>query len=189
MTCMGCGFLRIPEDPLAIPFSMGCNLLCIYSKKYIDIPPERKLHKQLHNKKTMELMAKMLKEGGYAIYVAPSGGRDRRNDKGSIEIAPFDPQSIEMFYLMAKKSKKPTHFFTLTLHTYDVLPPPETTEKDVGESRLTQGGAVHLDFGPEVDMETFPGYEKARDKHDLRKLRAHYLWNLVQKSYTRFPDV
>jgi glycerol-3-phosphate O-acyltransferase len=29
-------------DPLAIPFSMGCDLICIYSKKYIDVIPEKR---------------------------------------------------------------------------------------------------------------------------------------------------
>ncbi|MBX9744085.1 MAG: 1-acyl-sn-glycerol-3-phosphate acyltransferase, partial [Chlamydiales bacterium] len=95
---------RVVTDPIAIPFSMGCDLLCVYSKRYIDYPPEEKLEKQLHNKNTMELMSRLLQEGGKVIYVAPSGGRDRKNAQGMIEVAPFDPQSIEMFYLMAKKS-------------------------------------------------------------------------------------
>jgi glycerol-3-phosphate O-acyltransferase len=43
-------------------------------------------------------------------YVAPSGGRDRPNQEGIVEVAPFDPQSIEMFNLMAKKSTRPTFF-------------------------------------------------------------------------------
>jgi glycerol-3-phosphate O-acyltransferase len=33
---------RVITDPLAIPFSLGCNLLCIYSKRYIDHPPAKK---------------------------------------------------------------------------------------------------------------------------------------------------
>ena len=33
---------RVTEDPMAIPLSMGCNLLCIYSKKHINYPPEEK---------------------------------------------------------------------------------------------------------------------------------------------------
>ncbi len=93
---------RVITDPLAVPFSMGRNLLCIFSKRYIDHPPEQKMKKQLHNKRTMELMSELLSEGGKAIYVAPSGGRDRPNADGVVEIAPFDPQSIEMFYLMAR---------------------------------------------------------------------------------------
>ena len=31
---------RVTTDPLAVPFSLGRNLLCIYSKRHIDHPPE-----------------------------------------------------------------------------------------------------------------------------------------------------
>ena len=178
---------RVTTDPLAIPFSMGCNLLCIHSKKHIDNPPEKKHEKQIHNKRTMELMAELLSSGGHVIYVAPSGGRDRMNDKGEIEIAAFDPQSIEMFYLMTKKAKRPTHFYTLALSTYHLLPPPETTEVELGEKRITHGGAIHLAFGPEVNMEEFPGAEQATDKHEKRRIRSEYLWDRVKQDYETFP--
>jgi glycerol-3-phosphate O-acyltransferase len=129
---------RVLTDPLAIPFSMGRNLLCIYSKRHIDHPPELKPQKQLHNKKTMELMSKLLCEGGHAIYVAPSGGRDRADALGNVQIAPFDPQSLEMFYLMAQKATRPTSFYPMALDTYDLLPPPQTVERELGEERQTK---------------------------------------------------
>ena len=179
---------RVTTDPLAVPFSMGRNLLCIHSKKYIDHPPEEKHEKQMHNKRTMDRMVDLLNEGGHIIYVAPSGGRDRANSAGIVEVAPFDPQSIEMFYLMARKGKAPTHFFPLALSTYHLLPPPETTEVELGEARTTRGGAIHLHFGKEVDMNHFPGAEKATDKKDLRRIRADYLWNCVNKAYQTFPN-
>lgn len=178
---------RVTSDPLAIPFSMGRNLLCIHSKKYMDNPPEERHEKQMHNKRTMERMVDLLHEGGHAIYVAPSGGRDRVNSEGIVEVAPFDPQSIEMFYLMAQKGKMTTHFFPLTLSTYHLLPPPETIEVELGESRITRGGAIHLHFGKEVDMEHFPGVEKATDKKDKRRIRADYFWRLVCEEYKKFP--
>ncbi len=176
---------RVVTDPLAVPFSMGCNLLCIYSKRYIDHPPEDKLKKQMHNKRTMELMSALLKEGGKCIYVAPSGGRDRRNGKGVVEVAPFDPQSIEMFYLMARKAAHPTFFYTLALATYDLLPPPETIQVELGEARKAKRGGIHLAFGPVVDMEHFPGSEIS-DKHLRRKARADYIWNQVNIDYLKF---
>lgn len=178
---------RVTSDPLAIPFSMGRNLLCIHSKKYIDHPPEEKHEKQMHNKRTMERMVDLLNEGGHAIYVAPSGGRDRANPDGIVEVAPFDPQSIEMFYLMAQKAGSPTHFFPLTLSTYHLLPPPETTDVELGETRITRGGAIHMHFGEEVDMENIPGAEDATDKKNKRRIRAEYLWNVVNKEYEKFP--
>ncbi|MBS0616126.1 MAG: 1-acyl-sn-glycerol-3-phosphate acyltransferase [Verrucomicrobia bacterium] len=174
---------RVITDPLAVPFSMGRSLLCIYSKRYIDNPPEKKAAKQAHNKKTMQLMSHLLKEGGKCIYVAPSGGRDRPGADGKIEPAPFDAQSIEMFYLMAQKAKTPTYFYPMALSTYDLLPPPETIQVELGEVRTTQRGAIHLAVGPVIDMEHFPGCEDP-DKHERRQRRAHFIWNQVYKDYT-----
>jgi glycerol-3-phosphate O-acyltransferase len=175
---------RVITDPLAVPFSLGRNLLCIYSKRYIDNPPEQKSSKQHHNKQTMELMRALLKEGGQSIYVAPSGGRDRPNAEGVIEVAPFDPQSIEMFYLMAQKSGKETYFYPMALATYDMLPPPEAVQTELGESRVTKRGAIHLAIGPKIDMEQFPG-DSNPDKRLWRKARADYIWSQVCKDYQR----
>lgn len=179
---------RVITDLLAVPFSMGRNLLCIYSKRYIDYPPEEKHKKQLHNKKTMELMSELLNEGGKIIYVAPSGGRDRPNSAGVVEVAPFDPPSIEMFYLMSKKASKKTHFYPMALSTYNLLPPPETVQVELGENRVTKRAAIHLAVGAEIDMEMFPESEN-KDKNVRRKSRADYIWNLVKKDYDSFPGV
>jgi glycerol-3-phosphate O-acyltransferase len=178
---------RVITDPLAVPFSMGRNLLCIYSKRYIDVPPELKTQKQMHNKKTMQLMSELLSEGGKAIYVAPSGGRDRPNKEGIFEVAPFDPQSIEMFYLMAQRAGHPTHFYPLTLKTHELLPPPETIQVELGEVRKAKRGKIHLAFGPEIDMEKFPGNDLS-DKHERREARARHIWNLVCTSYLHLPS-
>ena len=173
---------RVVTDPLAIPFSMGCDLLCIYSKRYIDHPPEEKMQKQLHNKNTMELMSDLLKEGGKIIYVAPSGGRDRRGKNGQEEIAPFDPASIEMFYLMAKKAKTPTHFYPFILATFDLLPPPETVQKELGEKRTAKRCPIHIDFAKEFDMEQF---SDEKNKSIRRSKRAKAIYNIVKASYER----
>ncbi len=178
---------RVITDPLAVPLSLGCNLLCIFSKRYIDHPPEQKMQKQLHNKKTMELMSLLLREGGKAIYVAPSGGRDRADAKGVVKVAPFDPQSLEMFYLMAQKAGRPTHFYPMALATYNLLPPPETIQRELGEQRLAKRGAVHIGFGPEIQMENFQGMEKG-NKHLLRKARAEYIWKLVYEDYIKLQE-
>jgi glycerol-3-phosphate O-acyltransferase len=171
-------------DPLAIPFSMGCDLLCIFSKRYIDTPPHLKADKQLHNKKTMQLMSKLLEEGGKIIYVAPSGGRDRKNKEGVVEVAPFDADSVEMFYLMAKKAKTPTHFIPFTLSTYDLLPPPDTIQKELGEMRIAQRTPVHLAFAPPFDMEHFAQSE-TMDKLEKRQLRSNAIWNIVRETYQK----
>ncbi len=177
---------RVITDPLAVPFSMGYNLLCIYSKRYIDHPPELTAKKQLHNKKTMGLMSDLLCEGGHAIYVAPSGGRDRADATGTVQVAPFDPQSIEMFYLMTKKAGIPTSFYPMALYTYDLLPPPEGIQVALGEARRTKRGRVHLAIGPQIPMENISGLDES-DKRKRREIRAHFIWSEVCKEYGRFP--
>ena len=177
---------RVITDPMAIPFSKGCNLLCIFSKRHIENPPEQKNDKLLHNRRTMQKMTDLLAEGGQCIYVAPSGGRDRPNpETGKVEIAAFDPQSIEMFWLMAQQSKKTTHFYPLTLATYDLLPPPHTVDKELGERRIAGTAPVFLSFGAEVSMDHFDGSENL-DKKSKRYARAHYIWSLVKTAYEDF---
>ena len=173
---------RVTTDPLAIPFSMGRNLLCIYSKRHIETPPEQKQQKLLHNQRTMKKMAQLLDEGGKCIYVAPSGGRDRKDSDGIVRVAPFDPQSIEMFRLIASNSDKPTHFYPLSLVTYDLLPPPNSIEKNLGERRNARCTPIHLAFGKEVDLDSFPGNDHP-DKNQRRQNRADYIWSLVNDAY------
>ena len=177
---------RVITDPLPVPFSMGRNLLCIFSKRYIDNPPEEKARKTMHNRKTMERMSELLSEGGKCIYVAPSGGRDRRNAAGQIEVARFDPQSVEMFYLMAERTPRATHFYPMALATYDFLPPPETIQRELGEARHARRVGLHLAVGAEVDMVSFPGSDLA-DKHERREARATYIWQQVVDAYAKFP--
>lgn len=174
---------RVVSDPLAIPFSKGRNLLCIFSKKHMENPPEEKQQKLLHNQRTMQKMTQLLAEGGKCIYVAPSGGRDRADEvTGRVEVAPFDAGSIEMFWLMAQQSGKPTHFYPLSLATYDLLPPPKTVEKVIGERRFAKRAPVHLSFGHEIDMNNFPGSD-TKDKKAKRAARAQYIWELVKELY------
>lgn len=172
---------RVITDPLAVPFSLGCNLICIYSKKHIEYPPEQKAEKLIHNQRTMKKMGQLLSDGGKCIYVAPSGGRDRPDAKGKIKPAQFDPQSIDMFMLMAKKAKVPTHFYPLVLSTYQILPPPNTVEKEIGEKRHAQCAPVFLHFNEEIDLEGIVSH--LTEKHEKRKRRAEILTQLVEDIY------
>lgn len=179
---------RVISDHLAIPMSMGRNLLCIYSKKHINNPPERLEEKRHHNKKTMQLMSHLLNEGGKCIYVAPSGGRDRPGKSQEFPVAPFDAQSIEMFYLMTKKAKATTHFYPLSLLTYRVLPPPNDVEVELGEERFTKYAGVYAAFGKEIDMINFPG--QANDnKLQMRLARSEYIWSLVDANYSKLKKL
>jgi len=170
---------RVLIDPFAIPFSLGRNLLCIYSKRHIDHPPEQKTEKLLHNQKTMELLCGLLSEGGHAIYVAPSGGRDRPDEHGIVHIAPFDPQSIEMLYLMTKKATRPTSFYPMALSTHDLLPPPRHVEKVIGEERTVERGAAHMWIGAAIDMALDPHLPKRA----ARTERALRIWTMVDEAY------
>lgn len=169
---------RVIEDPMAIPLSMGRNLLCIYSKKHIDTPPEEKPKKVSHNQRTMKKMVMLLAEGGKCIYVAPSGGRDRPNAEGKIEAAPFDPQSIEMFRLMAQKANRPTHFYPLALSTFALFPPPDSVEKELGEQREAYFSPVQISFGEEIDFESTPDAGLS-NKKEIRDKRADNIWRTV----------
>jgi glycerol-3-phosphate O-acyltransferase len=173
---------RVITDPLAVPFSMGRNLLCIYSKRHIDSPIEKKEEKLQHNQRTMHRMRTLLSEGKKFIYVAPSGGRDRTNAEGEVVVAPFDPQSIEMFRLMAKQANKPVHFYPLALVTYDILPPPHAIEQELGEIRRAKRDRILFAFGQEIDMDSFPG-NTLTDRHEKRSARATYIWKLVHANY------
>ncbi len=177
---------RVVTDPLAIPFSMGRNLLCIYSKRYIETPIELKEKKQMHNHKTMQKMAELLKEGGKIIYVAPSGGRDRKDENDKLNVAKFDPQSIELFYLISKKAKVKTNFYPLSLFTYEILPPPKSIQVELGETRVARHSPAQLHFGECIDMEK-DDIAQIKNKDERRKSRAEYIWNLVQVNYEKLP--
>ncbi len=134
----------------------------------------------------MGLMSELLSEGGKAIYVAPSGGRDRPNAEGTVEVAPFDPQSIEMFYLMTQRAGHPTHFHPMTLKTYELLPPPQTVQVELGEVRTAKRAGIHMAIGPSIDMERFPGSDLP-DKHARRAARAAHIHHQVTTAYSHFP--
>lgn len=127
---------KVTTDPLAIPFSMGRNLLCIHSKKHINADPDTRESKTKQNVATMNTMLGMMREGGLSIWVAPSGGRDRRDvDTCEVPVAPFDQKTIDMFRLMGSKSRVNTHFYPLAMVSYELCPPPDSVEAAVGEKR------------------------------------------------------
>lgn len=177
---------RVITDPLAVPFSLGRNLICIYSKKHIENPIELKASKLIHNQRSMKKMADLLSEGGKCIYVAPSGGRDRPNAEGDVFPSDFDAQSIEMFSLMAKKAKTTTHFYPLILSTYQILPPPNTVEKEIGERRHASCAPVHLLFEDEVNLNAI--VDHIPEKIEKRKKRAELLSKIIQDAYLTLTE-
>lgn len=171
---------RVTEDPLAAIFSLGRNLICIYSKKYIENPPEDRAQKQLHNRRSMQKMLELINTGGKSFFIAPSGGRDRANDKGQFVVADFDPQSLELLFLLAKKAKKNCHFYPLSILSYPIMPPPEDCATELGEQRVTKRSGAGLYFGQRLDLEQIP---QSSNKHENRKNRAKFIHKIVNDQY------
>ena len=174
---------RVTTDPLAIPFSRGCNLICIYSKKHIENPPEKRTERLQHNARSLAKIEELLQKGGVSFYIAPSGGRDRWDETGKVQIAPFDPQSVEMFRLFAKRSSVPTHFHLLTLSTIEILPPPKERMVALGEERQASKSPVHLHFSEEL---SFDDTDLEGDKKQMRQIRADLLTKQVQETFASF---
>jgi len=162
---------RVLTDAVAIPFSMGCNLLCVYSKRHIDDLPERHAEKRLHNARTMTRMRELLRAGGQCIFVAPSGGRDRKDAEGRVAVASFDANAVEMVALLARRTETPTHVFPLALSTHGVFPPPDTVERRLGERRVVGGGPVHASFGRPLDVSVVTA-QSLEDARAYRRARA-----------------
>jgi len=161
---------KVTTDPLAIPFSMGRNLLTIFSKKYLNTfnETDREI-KNARNQATVSEMQRLLKEGGHVFWVAPSGGRDRQSlETGRFEPAKFDAQSVGLFYLLGQKAAKrdgpKTHFFPLAMWTHKLVPPPKNAKSGVGEQRSATRAPVGIQFGPEMDPEAMGGRKKFPSK-------------------------
>ncbi len=157
---------KVTTDPVAIPFSMGRNLICIHSKKHIKNPPEDFPMKQQQNMDSMKCMGDLINNGGNIIWLAPSGGRDRPDESGKFVVAPFDHKSLDMFKLMAMQSGKPLHFFPMAMYTHKLVPPPDVkATAEVGESRSAKRGPVSIAWLPETD-----GLGNLKDKEFSKRL-------------------
>jgi len=178
---------RVITDLLAKPFSMGKNLLCVNSKKHMDDIPELKATKMKQNLTTIKEMQKKLQEGGFLIWIAPAGGRDRRKADGTLIPDKFDPQAIEMMKkLGTKKSAAKTHFYPLAMATYDIMPPPSQSEKDIGEKRIVNYTGVGLSLGEEIDVSNSGEWtENLGEEADLPIALSEYIWGKVKQEYDK----
>jgi glycerol-3-phosphate O-acyltransferase len=175
---------RVTTDPITVPFTLGQNVICVYSKKYFDIHSDKKKQMQQHNSSAMVTLKHILDLGGKCIYIAPSGGRDRKDADGNLYPAAFDPKSIELMRLVGSKSKGKTHYFPLALYTYPVMPPPEKIKKEIGEQRKMCHSAVHINFGEEIAMFS-PSKEDKEDKDTFRETQSKNIHAIVTKLYEK----
>ena len=167
---------KVTTDALAIPFSMGRNLICIHSKKHIDADPETKPVKSRQNLAAMSGMLDKLKAGGTLLWVAPSGGRDRRDvETGKMPIAPFDHKTLDMFRLMGNKSKKPTHYYPVAMVSYELCPPPDFVEAGTGEQRNFRFVPVGIKVGGELISEGGLECRQTFNKHTFDETYKDYV--------------
>lgn len=142
---------RVVTDPLCKPFSMGRNLLCVYSKKHMHDVPELVDMKRRANTRSLKEMALLLRRGSQIIWIAPSGGRDRP-DPATHEWhpAPFDVSSVDNMRRLVQHAGVPGHIYPLAILCHDIMPPPPQVEKEIGEKRLISFHGTGLSVGPEV---------------------------------------
>lgn len=178
---------RVRDDPVVTPFSVGRNLLTVYSKKHINDVPKLRSDKLKHNRRTIASTVALFKEGGTTLWFAPSGGRDRRSkETNCVEVSHFDADAVDVMLMTAKKAGRPTHFYPMALVTYTMFPPPETVgDATLGEDRKCDYGPCHMAIGDEIDFscDAIAELEKDEDKVGRRRVRAQYVEEIVRKAY------
>jgi len=183
---------RVLRDAIVVPFSRGCNLLTVYSKKHIDSEPELKPAKMQHNQRSMKNLGAMFAKGGTCMWYAPSGGRDRRDEEtGKVEPAMFDPNAIEMVKLVAEGAGAgaKTHFYPMALATHNIFPPPSTVGGALGEERRVQYSALSLAICDEVKDEprdkSLEGMEARKAMKQARVDRCKLAFGEMKEGYIR----
>ncbi|CAJ2647151.1 unnamed protein product [Trifolium pratense] len=144
---------RVITDPLCKPFSIGRNLICVYSKKHMLDDPALVEMKRKANTRSLKEMATLLRSGSQIIWIAPSGGRDRPvANSGEWEPAPFDPSSVDNMRRLADHSGPPGHIYPLAILCHDIMPPPLKVEKEIGEKRIISYHGTGISVAPEVSF-------------------------------------
>ncbi|XWS62211.1 hypothetical protein CRYUN_Cryun07bG0191200 [Craigia yunnanensis] len=160
---------RVITDPLCKPFSMGRNLICVYSKKHMYDVPELAEMKRKANIRSLKEMALLLRGGSKIVWIAPSGGRDRPDPlTGEWYPAPFDSSSVDNIKRLIEHSGAPGHIYPLALLCYDIMPPPSQVEKEIGEKRVMTFHGAGLSVAPKISLpEIAAGCEKSEEAKDV----------------------
>lgn len=144
---------RVVTDPLCKPFSIGRNLICVYSKKHMLDDPELIEMKRKANTRSLKEMAVLLRSGSQIVWIAPSGGRDRPDPRiGEWVPAPFDTSSVDNMRRLAEHSGTPGHIYPLAILCHDIMPPPQKVEKEIGEKRIISFNGAGLSVAPEISF-------------------------------------
>lgn len=173
---------RVVLDPICKPFSMGRNLLCVYSKKHIDDVPELAEMKKKANARTLKEMALLLRKGGQVIWIAPSGGRDRPNPDTKEWIpASFDVAAVDNMRRLVEHSGVPGHMYPLALLCYDIMPPPPQVEREIGEKRKIGFHGVGISVGPEINFNEFVA--TLENQEEVKSVFSKTLYDTVVAHY------
>lgn len=177
---------RVVLDTFAKPFSMGRNLVCVHSKKHMDDDPELKSAKMATNQKSVRELGTLFKEGGAIVWVAPSGGRDRKGESGDYDVSAFDPSAVFLLKRMMDSAKKPGHVYPMAMASAEIMPPPSGVEKALGEKRILDYHGVGISFGEELDMAILDGID---DKSKQAEALTKAAYASVKELYTPLADV
>ncbi|KAH9321312.1 hypothetical protein KI387_015951, partial [Taxus chinensis] len=173
---------RVVLDPVCKPFSMGRNLLCVYSKKHINDVPELAEMKRKANTRTLKEMALLLRKGGQLIWIAPSGGRDRPDPVTKDWFpAPFEDSSADNMRRLVEHSGVPGHLYPLALLSHDIMPPPLEVEKEIGEKRMIGFHGVGISVAPEARFSEFSAGLENQEK--VREAFSKALYDTVVMHY------
>ncbi|KAG8084250.1 hypothetical protein GUJ93_ZPchr0010g7873 [Zizania palustris] len=173
---------RVVTDPLCKPFSMGRNLICVYSKKHMHDFPELIDMKRRANTRSLKEMALLLRGGSQIIWIAPSGGRDRPDPlTGEWHPAPFDTSSVDNMRRLLEHSGVPGHIYPLSLLCYEIMPPPQQIEKEIGEQRVISYHGVGLSVAEEIKYGDITIHIQNVDKS--REKFSETLYNSVADQY------
>ncbi|TKY70062.1 Glycerol-3-phosphate acyltransferase [Spatholobus suberectus] len=159
---------RVITDPLCKPFSIGRNLICVYSKKHMLDDPALIEMKRIANIRSLKEMAMLLRSGSQIVWIAPSGGRDRPDPHtGEWVPAPFDTSSVDNMRRLVEHSGPPGHVYTLAILCHDIMPPPLKVEKEIGEKRIISFHGAGISVAPVISFSettaTCENPEKAKE--------------------------
>ncbi|KAL8434263.1 hypothetical protein Efla_002028 [Eimeria flavescens] len=143
---------RVRSDVLSVPFSMGCNMICVHSKKHLASSAAALQLQREQNVRAMHALQQLLQEGGALVWVAPSGGRDRPDSNGFFSrIDRFDEKAVQSFCLLAKRAKeitgRETLFCPLAVYTAPICPPPNEVKTELGEARRCKFSPIGIALG------------------------------------------
>ncbi|PKA55733.1 Glycerol-3-phosphate acyltransferase, chloroplastic [Apostasia shenzhenica] len=173
---------RVVTDPLCKPFSMGRNLLCVYSKKHMFDDPELVEMKKRANIRSLKELAFLLRTGSQILWIAPSGGRDRPNPQtGEWFPAPFDSSSLDNMRRLVEHSGVPGHLHPLALLCYEVMPPPLQVEKEIGERRKLSHHGVGLSVTPEINFNEVAAHFKSQE--EAKEACSNAMYDAVSEQY------